>query len=157
MASQGQKQGRATQTILQIFLLVVILGLSYWLYWSLTAPYKEIRRQEAVTAQTRQHMQKIRTALIRFEDVNGRFTADLDSLVMFLRTDSLYQARSDSMLGPGFDLSTLPFSPRTGNRFQLSVNDTSRVQTYILRDPDSDDYIGTELPDVTLLNASSWE
>lgn len=145
------------QTVLQIFLLVVIVGLSYWLYRSLTEPYEEIRRQEAVTDQTRAHMQKIRTALIRYEAVNDRFTADLDSLVMFLRTDSVYQAIGDSLLGRDFDLATLPLSPRTGNRFLLSVNDTSRVQTYILRDPDSKDYIGTELPDITLLNASSWE
>ena len=148
---------RGVQTALQLFLIVVIIGLSYWLYRSLTEPYEEIRRQEAVTAQTRSHMQKIRTALIRYEDVNGRYTADLDSLVMFLRTDSVYQAIGDSLLGPDFDLATLPLSPRTGNRFLLSVNDTSRVQTYILRDPDSRDYIGTELPDITLLNASSWE
>lgn len=149
--------GRGLQTGLQLILMVAIVGLAYWLYVSLTAPYEEIRRQEAVTAETRMHMQKIRTAMIRYEAVNGRYTADLDSLVMFLQTDSLYQAAGDSLLGADFDLASLPLSPRSGNRFLLSVNDTSRVQTYLLRDPDTDDRIGTELPDVTLLNASSWE
>ncbi len=149
--------GRGLQTGLQLILMVAILGLAYWLYVSLTAPYEEIRRQEEITAQTRAHMQKIRTAMIRYEAVNGRYTTDLDSLVMFIQTDSLYQAATDSLLGPGFDLASLPLSPRTGNRFLLSVNDTSRVQTYLLQDPDTNDRIGTELPDVTLLNASSWE
>ena len=149
--------GRGLQTGLQLVLMLVIVALSYWLYRSLTEPYEEIRRQNQITADTRAQMQRIRTALIRFEEVNGRYTADLDSLVMFLRSDSLYVAASDSLLGPGFDLSTLPLSPRTGKRFILSVNDTSRVQTYLLVDPDSRDRIGTELPDVTLLNASSWE
>ena len=149
--------GRGLQTGLQLVLMLVIVALSYWLYRSLTAPYEEIRRQNQITADTRAQMQRIRTALIRYEEVNGRYTADLDSLVMFLRSDSLYMVASDSLLGPGFDLSTLALSPRTGNRFVLSVNDTSRVQTYLLIDPDSRDRIGTELPDVTLLNASSWE
>lgn len=149
--------GRGLQTGIQLVLMLVIVGLSYWLYVSLTAPYAEIRRQNEITDQTRAQMQKIRTALIRYEAVNGRYTADLDSLVMFIQQDSLYQVSGDSLLGPDFELSTLPLSPRTGNRFVLSVNDTSRVQTYLLRDPDSNDRIGTELPDVTLLNASSWE
>jgi hypothetical protein len=137
--------------------MLVIVALSYWLYRSLTGPYEEIRRQKQITEDTRTQMQRIRTALIRYEAVNGRFTADLDSLVMFIQSDSLYQVAGDSLLGPDFDLSSLAMSPRTGNRFILSVNDTSRVQTYLLRDPDTNDRIGTELPDVTLLNASSWE
>lgn len=149
--------GRGMQTVLQLFLIVVIIALSYWLYRSLTEPYKVIEEQQRITDVTRTHMQKVRTALIRYEAVNGRFTADLDSLVMFLRQDSLYQAAGDSLLGPEFEIDSLPFSPRTGNRFLLSVNDTSRVHTYLLEDPDSDDRIGTELPDVTLLNASSWD
>ncbi len=145
------------QSAIQVVLMIVIVGLAYWLYHSLTAPYEEIRQQNAITETTRAHMQKIRTALIRYEAVNDRYTADLDSLVMFLQTDSLYQVAADSLLGMGFDMSQLPFSPRSGSRFLLSVNDTSRVQTYLLRDPDTEDRIGTELPDVTLLNASSWE
>lgn len=148
---------RGMQSAIQVVLMIVIVGLAYWLYHSLTAPYEEIRQQNAITETTRAHMQKIRTALIRYEAVNDRYTADLDSLVMFLQTDSLYQVAADSLLGMGFDMSQLPFSPRSGSRFLLSVNDTSRVQTYLLRDPDTEDRIGTELPDVTLLNASSWE
>lgn len=148
---------RGMQSAIQVVLMIVIVGLAYWLYHSLTAPYEEIREQKQITELTRAHMQKIRTAMIRYEAINDRYTTDLDSLVMFLQTDSLYAVASDSLLGQGFDLSSLPFSPRTGNRFLLSVNDTSRVQTYLLLDPDSDDRIGTELPDVTLLNASSWE
>jgi hypothetical protein len=41
--------------------------------------------------------------------------------------------------------------------FELTVNDTARVKTYLLKDPDSDDQIGTVEPDVTRLNAASWE
>ena len=110
-----------------------------------------------MTRQTRERMGHIRTAMIRFQGQNGRYTRSLDSLVMFVKQDSLFGAATDSIFGAGFIPDSLPVSPRTGSRFLLSVNDTSRVHTYLLRDPDSNDRIGTELPDITLLNASSWE
>jgi hypothetical protein len=87
----------------------------------------------------------------------GRFVTTLDSLVMWLNTDSTMVASADSIFGAGFMADSLPFSPRTGNRFELAVNDTLRTPTYRLDDPDSDDYIGTVTGDVTQLNAASWE
>lgn len=148
---------RGANVAIQLVLLVVIAGLSYYLYRSLTEPYELIRQQQEVTERTRQRMGHVRTALIRFERVNGRFTTSLDSLVMFVSSDSLFRVDGDSLFGASFVPDSLPYSPRTGKRFEYSVNDTSRVQTYLLKDPDSRDQIGTPLPDVTLLNASSWE
>ena len=81
----------------------------------------------------------------------------LVSLVMWLNTDSTMVAGADSIFGAGFMPDSLPFSPRTGNRFELAVVDTTRTATYRLDDPDSDDYIGTLSGDVTQLNAASWE
>ena len=63
----------------------------------------------------------------------------------------------DSVFGDGFMPDSLPFSPRTGNPFEYAVNDTGRVVIYLLKDPDSDDRIGALTPDITLLNAASWE
>lgn len=142
---------------IQIVLILVIVGLAYYLYRSLTEPYELIRQQQEVTERTRARMGDIRTAMIRYENVNGRFTADLDSLMMFVASDSLFRVMGDSLFSDAFILDSLAFSPRTGKRFELSVNDTTRIQTYLLKDPDSRDQIGTPLPDVTLLNASSWE
>jgi hypothetical protein len=56
-----------------------------------------------------------------------------------------------------FPYDSLVFSPRTGKRFSYAINDTARVNTYLLQDPDSNDKIGTLLADVTLVNAASWE
>lgn len=142
---------------LQVALSVVILALCYWLYHSLTEPWKAVERQKELTEMTRSRMGLVRSAMIRYQNVNGRYTTSLDSLSMFVKQDSLLVASRDSVFGSGFNVDSLIFSPRTGSRFLLSVNDTSRVQTYLLRDPDSRDRIGTELPDITLLNASSWE
>ncbi len=102
-------------------------------------------------------MSDIRTALIRYEDLNGRFVTTLDSLVEFVKTDSLYRAAADSIFGSGFVADSVIVSPRSGKRFVLTINDTSRVKTYMLQDPDSEDHIGSLEPDVTKLNAASWE
>lgn len=95
--------------------------------------------------------------MIRYEELNDRFVTTLDSLVDFVRNDSLYRMAADSIFWEGFVADSLVHSPRTGKRFVLSVNDTSRVNTYLLQDPDSDDQIGTLEPDITKLNAASWE
>jgi hypothetical protein len=145
------------QVTIQVVLGLVIIALVYWLYVSITEPYEAVRRQEEVTEQTRARMLNVRSAMIRYEEVNERYVTTLDSLVDFVQTDSLYSVEGDSIFGAGFVPDSLPFSPRTGKRFLLSVNDTARVMTYLLKDPDSDDQIGTLEPDVTKLNAASWE
>jgi hypothetical protein len=146
----------AIRTGIQVVLAIVIVVLAVILYQSITGPYEIIRERERATERTRMRMDHVRQAMIRYNEVHGRFVTDLDSLVMFVRTDSVLVARRDTLFGPGFEPDSLPYSPRTGNRFELAVNDTSRVNTYRLDDPDSDDYIGTILPDVTRLNAASW-
>ncbi len=145
------------QVAIQVVLGLVIIALVYWLYVSITAPYEAIKEQQRLTESTRGRMLNVRSAMIRFEELNDRYLSSLDSLVEFVRSDSLYAVASDSIFGAGFVADSLPFSPRTGKRFLLSVNDTARVNTYLLQDPDSDDRIGTLEPDVTKLNAASWE
>ncbi len=153
MASSSQ----GIRVALQILLAIVIVGLSYWLYVSITEPYAVVERQRAMTDLTRTRMDYVRKAMVRYEQVNNRYPSSLDSLVIFVRQDSVFQADGDSLFGPSFVVDSLPYSPRTGNRFKLAVNDTARVKTYLLEDPDSDDHIGTVASDVTRLNAASWE
>ena len=149
--SQGIRIG------VQIVLAIVILGLGYWLYLSITEPWEVVERQQEMTERTRQRMDDVRAALIRFEERQGRFPATLDSLQMWVRTDSLIQVRSDSIFGEQFNPDSLIYSPRTGAQFDYAVNDTARVMMYRLQDPDTDDVIGTLEPDPTQLNAASWE
>ena len=145
------------QVAIQVVLGLVIVALIYWLYVSITEPYEAIERQQELTDQTRARMLDVRAAMIRYEELNERYVTSLDSLVEFVQMDSLYAVAADSIFGEGFVADSLPFSPRTGKRFLLSVNDTSRVMTYLLKDPDSDDQIGTLQADVTRLNAASWD
>jgi len=145
------------QTVFQIVLGIVIVILAYYLYVSIVEPYQVVERQKEMTDNTRTRMDQVRSAMILFENENGRYVSSLDSLVMWIQGDSTLYAASDSIFGAGFVLDSLIFSPRTGKMFELAVNDTSRVRTYLLSDPDSDDFIGTLEGDITRLNAASWE
>ena len=145
---------------IQVVLGIIIVALAYWLYVSITEPYQVILREERATDMTRQRMDHIRQAMIRFEADSSRFPMTLDSLVMYVKQDSAVRADAEDLFGTSFDSfnpDSLPFSPRTGERFELTVNDTSQVKTYLLEDPNSEDYIGTTAGDVTQLNAASWE
>ena len=150
--------GQAVKIVIQIVLGLVIIALGYWLYISITEPWEAIERERAVTAMTRDQMDKVRIALIRHERVEDRFPGTLDSLLLWVRQDSIIQSNPDSVFGmAGFNLDSLLYSPRSGSKFLYSLNDTGRVKIYLLKDPDSDDQIGSETPDVTQLNAASWE
>lgn len=153
MASSSQ----GIRVAIQVVLAIVIIGLAYWLYVSITEPWKIVEQREALTQRTRDRMSDIRTALIRYDAREGRFPHTLDSLQTWVRTDSLIQATSDTLFGSAFEVDSLIYSPRTGKQFEYAVNDTARVMMYELRDPDSNDRIGTLEPDPTELNAASWE
>ena len=152
MASQGLK------IAVQVVLGIVILALCYWLYVSITEPWEAVERERAVTAATRAQMDKVRIALIRHERAEDRFPGTLDSLMLWMQQDSLIQADPESVFeAAAVNLDSLFYSPRTGAKFVYSLNDTGRVKIYLLKDPDSDDQIGSAEPDVTQLNAASWE
>ena len=142
---------------IQVVLAVVILGLAYFLYYSITEPYNRIERQEQMTERTRTRMTHIRTALIDYERDSTSFPDSLDLLLNHIRRDSLLSAAQDSVFGDSINVDSLPFSPRTGKRFSYTVSDTGRVETYLLEDPDSEDKIGTLSGDPTQTNAATWE
>jgi type II secretory pathway pseudopilin PulG len=148
---------RKIQSGIQVVLAIAIIGLCYVLYVSIVEPYAKVERAKEVTQMTRARMDLVRNAMITYERQNGRYVTTLDSLVVWLKTDSFVSTRIDSIFGGPIMLDSLAYSPRTGNMFELQVNDTSDVNIYLLRDPDSRDSIGSLLGDLTLLNAASWE
>ena len=141
---------------IQVLLGIAIIALGYWLYVSITAPWAAVEQERAITAETRGQMNKVRLALITHERALDKFPSTLDSLTIWVRTDSATVADWDSLYGVPMD--SLYYSPRTGNPFLYTLVDTGRVAIYLLRDPDSDDQIGSTNPDdITTLNAASWE
>ena len=141
---------------IQVLLGIAILALGYWLYVSITAPWAAVEQKRAITAETRGQMGKVRIALISHERALDKFPSTLDSLIIWVKTDSATVANWDSLYGVNPD--SMLYSPRTGNRFLYTLIDTGRVAIYLLKDPDSDDQIGSTNPDdITTLNAASWE
>ncbi|MEM1269686.1 MAG: hypothetical protein AAF752_12430 [Bacteroidota bacterium] len=143
----------------QVVLGLAIVGLAYFLYVSITEPYQVVREAERMEQLTRERMDDVRTILRAYYEENDRFPSTLDSLVVYAKTDPAYRSMADSLFqgDPVPSADSLATSPRTGKRFEYSVNDTSRVSIYLLKDPDSEDAIGSELPDVTQLHAANWE
>lgn len=151
------KQSKGSLIAIQAGLAVVILVLAYFLFDAITSPWAAIEREQALTNRTRTRMDNVRVALRRFEEENQRFPKSIDSLAMFVRSDSILASNPDSIFGSSFNPDSFLYSPRSGRMFEYSLNDTSRVKIYLLKDPDSDDHIGSALPDITQLHAASWE
>jgi len=142
---------------IQVVLGLMIIGLSYYLYYSITEPFDRIERQEQITEETRSRMSSIRTAIIDYERDSTSFPDSLGVLRLHMQSDSILMNAQDSVFGGPVNLDSLFFSPRTGKPFEYTVNDTGRVETYLLKDPDSEDQIGTLEPDPTKTHAASWE
>lgn len=151
----------AVRTGLQIALALVIVVLGYILFKTIREPALEHQRLLAEQEEVRGRMNRIRQALVAFERREDRFPASLDSLVLVIKTDSFFAARRDSIFGGALDLDpdSLPFSPRTGRRFEYAAVDTGAVNIYYLKDPDSGDAIGTTDPAEATrrLNVATWE
>ncbi|MFN1834836.1 DUF350 domain-containing protein [Balneola sp. MJW-20] len=148
--------------ILTIVLGIVIIGLSYWLYDSIVTPYKVVEERKAMTEKVRNRMMSVKDALIQYDSRMDEFPpteGGLDSLVQFLKTDSLMIVMGDSLFGRTFEVfnpDSLIYSPRPPyNKFQYTLNDTLRPPIYLLEDPDSDDSIG-DLNRTTMKNAPNW-
>lgn len=149
--------------LISAVLIVIIIGLSYWLYRSIHDPYEKVLQQKHMTQEVRTRMSNIRDVLIKYQNKHDHFPPNLDSLVTFLKTDSaMVAAAADTSL---FDktvgkynpdsLIYLPIPPH--QKFKYARNDTIRPQLYLLVDPaDSTNRIGS-LTTTTQLNAASWE
>jgi|GEM_PF-198591 len=154
--------------ILTVILGIVIIILGWWLYHSIVDPYEIVEERQRVTEQVRHNMEDIRDGLIQYDRRKDSFPptqGGLDSLLAFMKTDSLMNAQMDSLFkddpksGYTFKLDSLIYTPRAPHkRFKYTLNDTINPQIYLLEDPDTSytDKIGS-LEKTTLLNAPSWK
>lgn len=149
--------------LLSLILGIIIVVLGYMLYQSIVGPYEEVEREEEMTERVRQRMINVREGLKEYDRRYDNFPptdGGLDSLVEFLKEDSLMVADGDSLFQEPepytYDPDSIIYSPRTQEQFEYALNDTLNPPLYELKDPDSDDQIG-DLERTTLLNATSWE
>ncbi len=140
---------------------LLIIGLAVVLFYVTVVPAQRAAAAQRETDLTRERMSDVRTALISYRDSVGAYPSTLDSLVMFARTDSVFnaQASAEEERFRPVAADSIGLSPRTGNPFLYQlVRDTSGVEIYWLADPDSEaDSIGSRDPNPALRNAASWE
>jgi type II secretory pathway pseudopilin PulG len=149
--------------LLTILLGVIIIGMSYYLYISIVGPYQAVLDEREMVERERHRMEVARDAIVQYNRRKGNYPpteGGLDSLVAFLKSDSMMVARGEDLFefqSPStYDPDSVIYSPRPPhNRFEYTLNDTLRPQLYLLENPGSEDQIGS-LERTTMLNAPNW-
>lgn len=107
---------------IKIVLLAAIAIFGYFIYQSIDEPIKFERNKKRRYNATIQRLKDIRTAELAFLAVNGRFTGDFDSLIAFVRHDSIPMVKA---------IGSVPDSLTEKEALKLGIirRDTSYVKT----------------------------
>ena len=94
------------KTLIQIVLIVASLFITFLIYKSIQRPIEFKKAQEERYDVTIAKLKDIRKAELAYKDINGKFTGDWDSLINFVKFDSLklvkkYGMLTDSMIDAG--------------------------------------------------------
>ena len=111
--------------LIQIALGIVIVVLIYFIWESIQTPIRFNKEKDQRYAATIQQLKDIRTAQIAYKDEYGKFTASFDTLIDFIKYDSMKLVRaegsvSDELLAQGW---TEAIAVQEG----LIVRDTIRI------------------------------
>jgi hypothetical protein len=112
------------RTVIQVVLFIVAVVLAYFIYDSIQRPIDFDKERTARYAVTIERLKDIRKAQLAFREVNGRFTGDWDTLINFVKYDSLRIVRrignlTDSMVEKGI-------TERRAMQMGLIIRDTVR-------------------------------
>lgn len=113
------------RTIFQILLIIIAIGLAYFIYKGIQHPIEFEKAREARYQATIEKLKDIRKAQLAYRDVYGRFTGSWDTLINFVKFDSLRNVRkigelTDSMIEAGL-------TERKAMRLGLIIRDTIKV------------------------------
>ncbi|MCG6186416.1 hypothetical protein [Maribellus maritimus] len=94
------------RTVIQILLFIVAVVLAYMIYQSIQRPIDFQKAQKARYDVTIEKLKDIRKAQLAFKDVYGRYTGSWDTLIDFVKYDSVRNVRkigelTDSMIEEG--------------------------------------------------------
>jgi hypothetical protein len=94
------------RTVIQILLFIVAIVLAYFIYKGVQDPIDFEKAKDARYDATIERLKEIRKALLAFNNVNGRFTGSWDTLIDFVKYDSVRNVRkvgelTDSMIEEG--------------------------------------------------------
>ncbi|MFC2096459.1 hypothetical protein ACFLQ3_02025 [Bacteroidota bacterium] len=111
--------------VIQIVLAIAIVVLAYFIWESIQTPIRFNKEKDQRYAATIQRLKDIRTAQIAYKAEYGEFTADFDTLINFVKNDSMKLVRaeralSDELLAQGW---TEAIAVKEG----LIIRDTIRI------------------------------
>ncbi|MCT4603412.1 MAG: hypothetical protein N4A59_10990 [Marinifilum sp.] len=107
--------------VFQILLAIAIVALAYLSYQSINKPLEfgkiKDQRYERIKAQ----LKDIRKAQVAFKDVHGKYTGSFDTLISFIKTDSMPLVKSEGTL--------------TDEQYEAGMTEKEAVQKgFIVRD-----------------------
>ncbi|MCI0705960.1 MAG: hypothetical protein L0Y80_00560 [Ignavibacteriae bacterium] len=137
----------------------IIVALLALLVYVVYEPYTIKAEEEAWRAESRARMLNIRAAQLQYINRFYRYNSSLDSLVTFIK-DSListnpWQTYFVPLEGGEFSPESLLRSPKSGQPYQFTAVDTTRIKKYELICPDGYGSIGS-LTDDGRVNKASW-
>jgi hypothetical protein len=172
-----------------LYLVIIILALIL-IKVAIIDPKAEVEIRQYYTKEAHLRMDNLKQGEILWRAKFGKFTGNLDSLVQFIKTDPSvdsaihsFDTLSNRPTNPFVPLSSgsftpesLYFSPRTHQRFLLSVDTATAADTvidrrgkitridttttmgnlYMIEDPDGHGTIGSTT-DEALKNTASWQ
>lgn len=94
------------KTIIQIVLVIAAITLTYFIYKSVQDPIDFDKVKKERYEVTVERLKDIRKAELAYKDIYGKFTGSWDTLINFVKTDSLpfvkkYGMLTDSMIDAG--------------------------------------------------------
>lgn len=151
----GQSKPRGSLVLKVI--IVLLLGVLIYTIWE---PFEIIRTEEQQRTESRLRMANLRNAQMFHFGEHQSYVKELDSLITWIKTDSLVIEKRDSLFKPltinYFEPDSLKRSPRSHREYILEVDDTSTTHRYYIECPDGFGFVG-DLDDVSQLHRASWE
>ncbi len=113
------------KTVLQILLFIVAVVLSFFIYKSIQRPIQFEKAKKARYDVTVERLKDIRKAEVAYKNVYGKFTGSWDTLINFIKHDSVVTIRkvgelNDSMVEAGI-------SEKKAVQMGLIIRDSVRV------------------------------
>lgn len=84
--------------IIQIVLAILIVVLAYLIWESIQKPIRFNKEKDKRYAATIQRLKDIRTAQLAYKDEYGKFTASFDTLINFVKNDSMKLVRAEGSI-----------------------------------------------------------
>ena len=112
--------------IIQIVLAITIVVLAYFIWESIQAPIRFNKEKDIRYEATIQKLRDIRTAQIAYKDEYGKFTASFDTLIDFIKNDSMKLIRAEGALSD--DLLAQGWTEAIAVQEGLIKRDTIRIK-----------------------------